>query len=158
MDIWRRLRLRIRRGKGFERSTPTLHISTGSDFSLSIRHLLVARCASPFWEIAAWKASGKMPIGETGCIQIILELAGQGLLDRLRECDAPHRLCADGRCGAWFVAANNKKTVCGDNCRARKGQHTDEFREKHRKYMRKYNSPAMRRERRMRGTTGKGSK
>jgi len=123
--------------------------AVSSLYQFSVHWVPVGRHHLTKREIAAWKLAQKLPIGEIGSVQVILDLASQGLLDRVRQCEAPHRDRPTGRCGNWFVAVNNKKAVCGDSCRVRKGQDSDEFRKKRREYMQNYNSRAACRKRRM---------
>lgn len=93
-------------------------------------------------QIDAWRDSDhkleKAPIPEIAGIQIVLELAGSGLLDRIRQCPAPNAERPGGVCGKWFYAARNKKVVCSEACRSRKYQADPQHKEEHVKNMRLY--------------------
>jgi hypothetical protein len=71
---------------------------------------------------------GNMPIPAPSAIQIMLEMATDGTLGRIRKC----------RCGLWFLAISAKKTVCSDACRFKKHQEKDEYKQERREYMRDY--------------------
>ena len=63
-----------------------------------------------------------------GAIKLTLEMLTNGMLDRIRQC----------RCGQWFFAASNKKTVCGDACRFHTFREKDSFKTHRAAYMREY--------------------
>jgi hypothetical protein len=65
-------------------------------------------------------------------IKLALEMLANGMLDRIRQC----------RCGQWFFAASNKKTVCGDACRFHKFREKDSFKTHRAAYMREYRQNA----------------
>jgi hypothetical protein len=84
-------------------------------------------------QLKTWhEADGRMstiPIDRTAAIQVALEMATAGTLERVRRC----------RCGLWFLAAPSlKKTFCGDACRFDKYQATDGYKKERKKYMRNY--------------------
>ncbi|MGC2112649.1 MAG: hypothetical protein WA655_24230 [Candidatus Korobacteraceae bacterium] len=112
--------------------------SVSAFYQFSVHWLPDVRPTMTKLEIERWKTAGQLPIGEVGAIQIVLDLASLGLLDRIRRCEVPYSKGPE-LCGNWFMAINNKKRVCGDNCRVRKGQYGDGFKQKRRSYMRKYN-------------------
>ena len=118
-------------------------------YHFQIQWLAVASRKQPKSEIRAWKQASKTPVTELVAVQIVLEIASHKQLHRVRECEAPNNKHRNRLCGNWFFATNNKRLVCTDNCRVRKAQGTNEFRQKRREYMRKYNDPSSRRLRRM---------
>jgi hypothetical protein len=71
---------------------------------------------------------GDRPAGESVAAHSIILLAQQGLLDRIDLCD----------CGKWYFARFRHQRCCSALCRRKFYEKTDEFREKRRKYMRKY--------------------
>ncbi|MFZ0772421.1 MAG: hypothetical protein WCA49_02555 [Candidatus Sulfotelmatobacter sp.] len=77
---------------------------------------------------AAGGGIGNMPIDATAAIQIVLEMAAAGALERVRRC----------HCGVWFLATTLKKAVCSDVCRFKKYQSKDGYKKKRRRYMRDY--------------------
>lgn len=84
-------------------------------------------------QMKAWHEAGgvmsNIPIGQTAAIQIVLEMATAGTLERVRRC----------RCGLWFLAAPSlKKTFCGDACRFEKYQSRDGYKKERREYMKDY--------------------
>jgi hypothetical protein len=84
-------------------------------------------------QMKAWHEAGgvmsNIPIGRDAAIQIVLEMAPAGSLERVRRC----------RCGLWFLAVPSlKKTFCGDACRFEKYQSTQEYKKERREYMRRY--------------------
>lgn len=115
--------------------------SVSVDYQLSVGWLPIDSKVSEA-QIDAWRSSGlqldKAPIPETAGIQIVLELVGSGLLNRIRQCAAPNAEHANGLCGKWFFAARNKKVVCSDACRSRKYQAETQFKEDRAKYMQRH--------------------
>jgi len=84
-------------------------------------------------QMKSWHEAGagvsSIPIDSTTAIQIALEMAMAGTLERVRRC----------RCGLWFLAAPSlKKTFCSDACRFDRYRSTDEYKQERRKYMRDY--------------------
>lgn len=66
---------------------------------------------------------------ETEVAQSLLTLAGEGwaILNLLRKCEG---------CGEWFFAARSNQKCCTPNCRHKKFEKTDGFKESRRLYMR----------------------
>lgn len=100
-------------------------------------------------EISRYRESGnqvgKLPIGEMGAIQFVLEMATAGTVGRIRQC----------RCGKWFMAKTNKKVVCSGTCRFKKYQEKESFKEHRREYMRNYTRNPKVRAKRSQGRTSK---
>jgi hypothetical protein len=72
--------------------------------------------------------AGHRPPGESVAAHAIIELAKQNLLDRIDQCV----------CGNWYFARFLHQRCCSAACRRKIYEKTSEFREKRRKYMRKY--------------------
>jgi len=83
-------------------------------------------------QMRSFRAAGggisNMPMDETAAIKIMLEMAAEGIIERMRRC----------RCGLWFLATTLKKAVCSDACRFKKYQSKDEYKQERREYMRSY--------------------
>jgi hypothetical protein len=84
-----------------------------------LRFARVSRDGVPlFYELAA-----------QGPMEMIIQLARRGLLDRLRRC---------GHCSAWFFARTAWGTSCSTPCRQKKHRAKPEIKEKNKVYQRKY--------------------
>jgi hypothetical protein len=108
---------------------PVLSAHSGFDVRwLMANKPRVSRAQMRRWHEAGGRMSN-IPIDRTAVIQIVLEMATAGTLERVRRC----------RCGLWFLAAPSlKKTFCGDACRFEKYQSTEGYKKERRKYMRGY--------------------
>lgn len=99
---------------------------------LEVRWLMANKPRPSRAQRKVWEADRRMsniPIDPTAAIQIALEMATAGTLDRVRRC----------RCGLWFLAAPSlKKSVCGDPCRFEKYRSKKGYKENRREYMRNY--------------------
>jgi hypothetical protein len=74
------------------------------------------------------RPGGEIVIPDVSAIRLTLELLGNGMVDRIRQC----------RCKQWFFAASNKKNVCGDACRHQQFRQKDRFKADRAIYMREY--------------------
>lgn len=68
------------------------------------------------------------PLGEQIAAWAIVDLARNGWLHLLRQCE----------CEKWFVAKRYDQKACTGNCRHKRYEQTDAFKVKRRKYMREY--------------------
>jgi hypothetical protein len=101
--------------------------------SLEVRWLMANKPRVSPKQLKTWhETDGSMstiPIDRTAAIQIALEMATAGTLERVRRC----------RCGLWFLAAPSlKKAVCSDACRFEKYQSKKGYKKNRRDYMRDY--------------------
>jgi hypothetical protein len=65
--------------------------------------------------LSQWTTTGVRVFGPHTAIQVILEMTGAGIIDRIRRCDNPD-------CGKWIMATNTKRVTCNDACRFAKYQ------------------------------------
>jgi hypothetical protein len=72
--------------------------------------------------------AGPQPYGESWAVRGLIDLANQGLLDRICQC----------ACGKWYFARFRHQRSHSASCRKKLYEKTPEFREKRRGYMRKY--------------------
>jgi hypothetical protein len=62
-------------------------------------------------------------------VRCVVQLIGQGTILRIRRCK---------QCTSWFFAHFSHQEFCKTSCRIKHFAGTEEFKEKRRKYMRKY--------------------
>ena len=115
-----------------------VRLSVSFDYRFYVRWLPAGPPKLTKAEREPYKDSGGQidgfPIGEMGAIQVVLEMATAGTLDRIRQCQ-------NVKCRKWFFATTNKKVVCGDACRFQKyveGKGKEEFKNERKEYMSTY--------------------
>jgi hypothetical protein len=63
--------------------------------------------------IAQFTKTGARVFGPHTAVQVILEMTGAGIIDRIRRCDNPG-------CHKWIMVTNSKRITCSDACRFEK--------------------------------------
>jgi hypothetical protein len=75
------------------------------------------------------QSPGEFLLGEGEALQMILDLAKAGLLNRLRRCS---------RCHKWLYAKFRHQSFCSTICQQKHYAKSEEWRAKRREYMRRY--------------------
>jgi len=65
--------------------------------------------------IAQFSKSGVRVFGPHTAVQVILEMTGAGIVDRIRQCENP-------TCQKWIMVTSLKRVTCSDACRFAKYQ------------------------------------
>ena len=125
----------------------TLTASRGNE-SLSKELIkLVERLHASFLEYTCVPVVRYLPTMD-GCLSVEYSLAGpsrraqemQAVAWILDHIHAMHRIrrCRRASCARWFFAVTDHQKYCGDDCRKRDAQQGEAFKERRRRYMKKY--------------------
>jgi hypothetical protein len=101
------------------------------------------------WPTSKVIDSAPSDIQEAFMVQYLMDIAGSGNIDRIREC----------KCGKWFLAVRTDKLYCCEICRKKFTVLTDEQKEHRREWRRKYQkdywkkNPSRRSNRKVSGAT-----
>jgi hypothetical protein len=82
------------------------------------------------WRILS-RGSNPLTRFDTAALQLILQLAAAGKLNRLRKCS---------ECSQWMYAKFRHQVFCSTACQQRHYRHSDKWKQNRREYMRKYRS------------------
>jgi len=81
-------------------------------------------------DVAASRRAGEFTVTESEAVGMLVSLAADGLLDRIRR-------CGWRGCEKWFIASRRDQRFCSESCKRKHQRSSPEFKAHRAEYMRK---------------------